>query len=345
MQICANITLLSDKQHIILRKVAWIMFDKIQFTTTVSEGRLSSKNTSSGTSQEKPYNTDAVANANVSFWGSVDAFHRPPISDFALKNLYHMQDFDIFHYLHGSYTERKNYDSFLVLYTYSGSGILTYRDKKYTLKEGDGFFINCADYHMYQVADKKWDTATLHINGPLMQDFHDQFMCLGSPIFHEPVTGLFQQHLEQLLELYSTPQLYRDWQVSTCIDNLLIYMLQLSSKHTFMRTEIPENIQYLIHYMENNFEKKMTLDYLAKFSNITKYYLSREFKKYTGFSPNDYLISLRINRAKILLKSTSMPASKIAHEVGIHDMNNFTNLFKKKTGMTPIQYRNTNNQF
>ena len=71
-------------------------------------------------------------------------------------------------------------------------------------------------------------------------------------------------------------------------------------------------------------------------------HFSSEFKKYTGFSPNDYLITLRINRAKSMLKNTTLPAAKIAHEVGIHDLNNFTNLFKKKTGMTPILFRNSN---
>ena len=97
--------------------------------------------------------------------------------------------------------------------------------------------------------------------------------------------------------------------------------------------------------MENNYQSHMSLDYLAEFACINKYYLSREFKKYTGFSPNDYLISLRINAAKNLLLNTALPASKIAHEVGIHDINNFTTLFKKKVGMTPIQFRNSSTLF
>ena len=105
-----------------------------------------------------------------------------------------------------------------------------------------------------------------------------------------------------------------------------------------------DSIMYLIKYMENNYTQKLTLDYLAEFACMNKYYLSKEFKKYTGFSPNDYLISLRINRAKQLLEGTTLPASKIAHEIGIHDINNFTNLFKKKTGLTPIQYRHCNKE-
>jgi AraC-like DNA-binding protein len=80
---------------------------------------------------------------------------------------------------------------------------------------------------------------------------------------------------------------------------------------------------------------------MSKFSGISKYYLSREFKKYTGFSPNDYLIQLRVDHAKYLLLSTTLPANKISHIVGIHDMNNFNNLFKRKTGITPGKYRSS----
>ena len=197
------------------------------------------------------------------------------------------------------------------------------------------------DYHLYKVEGVNWDTGILHINGPLLPDFHKLFMQYGTPLFHEPATGKFQSYLEKLLTLYNKPELNRDWQVSTCIDCMLNHLMLLSCSQAAMKTELPDNIRYLLKYMESNFEKPLTLDYLAEFANITKYYLSREFKKYTGFSPNDYLITLRIDRARLLLTSTTIPASKIAHEVGIHDMNNFTNLFKKKTGMTPTQYRNS----
>ncbi len=317
------------------------MFDKIPFIKTESKRKLSSKRASEEIIQNNDYNRAAVVNANFSISGSVDSFHKPPISEYAMEKLFFMQDFNIFHYNSGSFTERSYFNSFLIAYTYSGSGKLTYQNRTYTLNEGDGFFINCMDYHLYKVEGVNWDTGILHINGPLLPDFHKLFMQYGTPLFHEPVTGKFQSYLEKLLTLYNKPELNRDWQVSTCIDCMLNHLMLLSCSQAAMKTELPDNIRYLLKYMESNFEKPLTLDYLAEFANITKYYLSREFKKYTGFSPNDYLITLRIDRARLLLTSTTIPASKIAHEVGIHDMNNFTNLFKKKTGMTPTQYRNS----
>ena len=91
--------------------------------------------------------------------------------------------------------------------------------------------------------------------------------------------------------------------------------------------------------MNNNYTRHLTLDDLSSFANVNKYYLSREFKRYTGFSPNDYLITLRISRAKLLLQTTGLTASEIAADVGIRDQNNFIRLFKNKTGMTPIEFR------
>lgn len=321
------------------------MFDSIHFHTTKSSQRLTSRGLKPERLEKEEYNKEALLDSNFVIWGSVDAFRRPPISDFAKQNLYYMQDFDIFHYRFGSFTERKNFRSFLILYTYGGNGILQYRGRKYSLGTGDGFLIDCMEYHMYKVADQIWDTGILHLDGPLLPAFFEQYMRSGTPLFHESANGAFQQYLEQLLQLYDTPTLYRDWQVSTCIDNLLNHLLLLSSKEERECSRIPENIRYLMKYMESNFDQHLTLDYLSDFANVTKYYLSREFKKYTGFSPNDYLISLRIDQAKLLLKNTTLPAVKIAHRVGMHDLNNFTNQFKKKTGMTPIQYRKSGAQF
>ena len=94
--------------------------------------------------------------------------------------------------------------------------------------------------------------------------------------------------------------------------------------------------------MNSNYTQDLSLDFLSKFSNISKYYLTREFKKYTGFTPYNYLISLRIDAAKKLLCTTNIPISQVGEAVGINDINNFINLFKKRTGTTPALFRNTN---
>lgn len=315
------------------------MFQNIQFQTTRTQHRLSSRKVSETAIKSGNYNADAIANANFSIWGSVDSFIKPPITDFAMTHLFYLEDFNLFHYGYGSFTERRNFQSFLIGYTYSGQGSLSYRNQEYALKEGIGFFIDCLEHHRYEALSPQWDVGILHLGGILLPHLHANYMQYQSPIFEEAPSGSFQRCLEELLSLYSTPHPDRDWHASACIDALLNHVLKLRSVQSSRTQQFPENIQYLVKYMESHYAHPLTLDYLSAFSGLSKYYLSREFKRYTGFSPNDYLITLRINQAKSLLKNTSLPAAKIAHEVGIHDLNNFTNLFRRKVGMTPTQYR------
>ena len=317
------------------------MFDKIPFYTTTTDHRLSSKRITYENATDARYNSAAIANANFSMLGSVDAFLRPPVSEFALSNLYYLEDFDRFYYKKSSYTERWNFCSFLIAYTYSGTGLLRYGEKEYLLQEGDGFYIDCRQYHYYAAVSDTWDVAIMHLGGVLLPSQHAQFMQFSSPVFHDPLPGTIQDYFEELLTLYSKPHSCRDWLASDCISSLLTFLLKKQADESDRDSSLPDNIRFLVKYMENHFSEPLSLDFLADFAGVSKYYMSREFKRYTGFSPNDYLITLRINRAKFLLTGTTLPAVKIAHEVGIHDPNNFTNLFKQKTGFTPIQYRKT----
>lgn len=318
------------------------MFEYIKFSTETSAKRLTSKRMTADDLKSGKYNVDAIADSDFSMWGSCETFERPPITDFAKESLLHLEAFCIFHYGEGSYTIRKDYHSFLILYTYGGTGELTFRDKTYELCEGDGAFIDCTEFHRYKtVGTKPWDVGVLHIGGPILPALYEQYMQSGTPVFHESATGHFQQFLEEMLHVYSDPTLYRDWVASAYIDAIVTHLLQQNAKSYAEKTGsvVPENIRYLIKYVESNYNQPLTLDGLSAFANISKFHLSREFKKYTGFSPIEYILELRLDKAEVMLNTTDLPASTIAHEVGIHNMNNFTKQFRKRNGCTPTQYR------
>ena len=251
-----------------------------------------------------------------------------------------MQAFTIFHYRKGSFTRRQNFHSYLVLYTYEGTGTLEYNGAQYTLRSHDGILIDCRKPHFYEAVED-WTVGVLHIQGPQAEYYCSRYESAFNPVFHENTSGRFHRYLEQLLEIYDSPSLHRDLRASHCIDGLLLYLLILSSNVNIQKRDVPKYIQQVMKHMELHFADPVTLDDLEKMTGTNKYHLSKEFKRYTGFSPHDYLIWIRINQAKVLLKTTSLPANKIAHEVGIHDINNFNYLFKKRLGLTPIQYRNS----
>ena len=70
---------------------------------------------------------------------------------------------------------------------------------------------------------------------------------------------------------------------------------------------------------------------------------STVFAQETGQTFTEYLTSLRIARARELLRTTDLRSSQIAFEVGYNDAHYFSYLFKKNTGLTPSEYRRQNN--
>lgn len=65
----------------------------------------------------------------------------------------------------------------------------------------------------------------------------------------------------------------------------------------------------------------------------------RVFRQHTGLPPNQYLLNLRIHKAKALLGNSRMPVKEIAEATGFDSIYYFSRLFKQKTGMAPIQWR------
>lgn len=92
-------------------------------------------------------------------------------------------------------------------------------------------------------------------------------------------------------------------------------------------------------YIEANYPEKITLDGLAKISNINKYYLSHRFTEIYGKSPISYLNQVRINACKDLLKNTNHTIEEIAASTGFSSRSYLAQVFQKSCGMTCQQYR------
>lgn len=92
-------------------------------------------------------------------------------------------------------------------------------------------------------------------------------------------------------------------------------------------------------YIEENLEKDLSLELLSGQMNYSTAYLSRMIKKYSGKTFMELLLDCRINRARELLKNTGWKVSEIARKVGYYDHSYFIRTFKKKTGLTPNEYR------
>lgn len=92
-------------------------------------------------------------------------------------------------------------------------------------------------------------------------------------------------------------------------------------------------------YLEDNYMFALSLDSVGEILHISPAYLSAQFKKYQKMNFLDCLTELRINAAKELLADPFRSSAEVASMVGYEDASYFARAFKKRTGMTPTQYR------
>jgi AraC family transcriptional regulator, L-rhamnose operon transcriptional activator RhaR len=109
-------------------------------------------------------------------------------------------------------------------------------------------------------------------------------------------------------------------------------------------TDAPNRAEVLrlgkvISYIETRYAKPLSLDALAKRAAMSPSTLHRAFTSSMGESPINYLITVRLDRAKELLKDTNLSITEISSRVGFRDSNYFSRIFKKKQGKSPREFR------
>lgn len=102
---------------------------------------------------------------------------------------------------------------------------------------------------------------------------------------------------------------------------------------------LSQQVQKCVDYIEMHLEEKIRAADLAALVGYTEYYLTHKFKEETGLSVNDYAKFAKIERAKVLLKSTDRPVQDIALGLGFATRNYFSRVFQEVTGQTPMEYR------
>jgi len=105
------------------------------------------------------------------------------------------------------------------------------------------------------------------------------------------------------------------------------------------RETIREDIHRLILYIRDNYHTNLSLKQAARRINVSEGYLSSLFKKETGIGLNAYINQIRVEKAEQLLRETGLPSYEIADKVGYENFNYFGRIFKKITGLNPMEYR------
>lgn len=268
---------------------------------------------------------------------SIRIFNTP--STRAKQLFYYIQEIGHFKAMKPYFTERQNLKSYLLKFTFGGKGRLRYQGQVYTIEKDDIFFIDCMNYQHYAtVSDEPWEMDWIHFYGPNVEAFYEEYIKNGSNVF-KAKNDRIHKIIKEIMDLQQTRNAKTEFQISLLIHEMLNEILMQKYDLGFEEKNIPDYILQIKNYLEDNFKKKIGLQDLEHMCSLNKFQLSKKFTHFIGIPPIEYLINFRINIAKSLLRYTNKSVKEIAYEVGIEDTPYFNRLFKRKTEMTPLEYR------
>lgn len=239
-------------------------------------------------------------------------------------------------------TRRQNLDSFLFVVVLSGSGTLEYKGKGTKLTAGDCFWIDCMNPHSYQSSkDNPWELLWVHFNGSTTAKYYEYFSTMQNFAWSSFGNTRFENLLREILELFKKKGVCTEILASELLMKLLTEILVSVTKEGIPAySEDPGSKLYAIReYIDVHFLEKLSLNTLGEEFFISKFHLSREFKKTFGMNITDYIQLQRITYAKRILRFSDKSLDEIATMCQINDASHFIKQFKMSEGMTPREFR------
>lgn len=226
-----------------------------------------------------------------------------------------------------------------IIYVRKGTAS-AYTDKKsYELKEGDLFIALPNQIHYYETRESG-EFAVIIFLPKIIYGFGDVLSKSVSDI--NVVKSVPEDGIRDALEhLWKVSGDYTELAVNGYINvimSLVFPKLQLRPSGGSENTALNN----LIYYCTQNFRENITLDDAAKHLHLSKYYISHLINKElkTGFS--EYINSLRVSEACVLLRETDEKIADISEDVGFGTIRSFNRAFKRMLEMSPLEYREKN---
>ncbi len=179
-----------------------------------------------------------------------------------------------------------------------------------------------------QLTDSEWRAIgriLLLNNGPVLSKFKEV-----GPLFHDI-------HLE-----FVNQEIGYTARINHLIDELLILIARQRTRENNSRNDCPQKFMKLEQALRADLSHQWTVEEMAALFGLGLTAFSEKVKSFTGFSPLNYLINIRISEAIKLLKKQDLPVTDIALDVGFYSSQHFATTFKKLTGYTPSEYRKKN---
>ncbi len=232
-------------------------------------------------------------------------------------------------------------NEFKLVYITRGSGYVHFeRVEEIEIHKGHILFIlPNQKYEYYHVNETEWKEYFIRFETDMLYDrFIKSFFLNESQVvdvgFNEELVRIFQRSIDVVKNGLKSSQVY--------LSGMLLHILGLiisESKNKASAKRESQMIEQAKTIMNENVFTELNLNDLASKLNVSYSAFRLKFKQYTGTSPAKYFNELRLNKSKHLLLETDYSAKEIAYMLQFASMEHFTTAFKKSTGNTPKEFK------
>lgn len=271
---------------------------------------IQTKNVYSESEIKKIANTEELFVENVTIYSDIDNLHIP---------------------IHKFY-------SYTLIYCKCGNVLFEDKNNTEILTSGFMKLIPPNTYVDFSYSpDEENEYYVVHFIGTLAEKLVKCIFIDGDTIFlgSRPDIADFFFEIERSFEISKKDYIAR----SLLLKNMFYMILNTQEKKSVKNVQSTVAISKAIIYIQNNFNKNITIEQLAKMCCTSKNHFMILFKEHTGRSAIDYIINMRIDTAKNLLKKTTYTINEISSKVGFNNPLYFSRKFKERTGISPSEYK------
>jgi AraC-like DNA-binding protein len=262
-------------------------------------------------------------------------------SAYAREHYLYVQEVGTLKSLEPHISQRQDINSFLFFVVLDGSGFLSYDNSRFAIGSGDCVWLDCSrPYSHESSALEPWSLMWVHFYGSPARSYYEQFLSGGySFIFHPSVILPYTSAIEQIYQLRETKSALMELCSHKYITDIITLSFTDNLSIGSEEYSIMQKLRQAHDYLLENFSEKIMLDDLSELFFISKFHLSREYKKAYGTTIGNALTAHRISHAKSMLRFSTASLDSIANDCGFQDAAYFIKVFKKAENMTPAEYR------
>ncbi|MDU6791329.1 MAG: AraC family transcriptional regulator [Anaerococcus sp.] len=226
-----------------------------------------------------------------------------------------------------------------------GKGKFSIEDRVINTNKDDFFIINSNVGHsIYSGEDENlvyisFGVDSIFVKNLLNDDNIDEDKYIYKNI--EKDQDYFIKSFDIINEEFNSNNIFAQSMANAKASEFVITLLRKFEDEIVITNDIKINkqIDYIKNFIDNNYSEDIKLESLSKMAYMNKFHLIAEFKQSYRVTPIDYLILKRIEVTKNLLISTNHSMEEISSIVGFNSQSYFNQVFRKKVGLTPSQFR------